>query len=397
MENKQIALSNVERNKELFEYEMTEVILQLKGEFAKVSGKDMKLDDVQLSAPSIQIGAKIPSVSIENISLDLQEAETIDSDKLVLPEIAITKTSVDCPAVPTVKIAPIGEIQVDKTQLDCPAANAAVAVTLEDVEIVLPNVNAVKSNIKIPQTDADTAIEVKSTSHFDGVSTPEKIDYTPHDVAIQQIAVDVPNTKSKVNSNLVSVNVDVSVNVPVVPTVAVYNNVSVNVQKASEMGVDPVTSNQTQYTATEVEIKMPVVDVADTSVEINFDAEKADLQDIKIDVPAINKINIAVIDSVTTKNTAIELPSVQECNVSIPEQIISSKINLSDSVTVPSVKVSSGTDTVVKIDKTNVNYEYTTVHSVQLSDVGIQRVSNISVPEMPDFSDAIRDVLESAV
>ena len=33
-------LSDVERNKELFEYEMTEVILQLKGEYANLRGKD---------------------------------------------------------------------------------------------------------------------------------------------------------------------------------------------------------------------------------------------------------------------------------------------------------------------------------------------------------------------
>lgn len=397
MENKQIALSDVERNKELFEYEMTEVILQLKGEFAKVSGKDMKLDDVQLSAPSIQIGAKIPSVSIETIALDLQEADTIDSDKLALPKIAIIKTSVDCPTVPIVEIAPIGEIKVDKTQLDCPAANAAFPVNLEKVEIVLPNVNAVKSNIIIPKIDADTAIEVKASSHFDGLLTPKKFDYTPHDVAIQQIAVDVPNTESKVNHNIVSVNVDVSANVPVVPNIAVYNNVSVDVQKASEMGVNPITTNPMQYTTTEAEIKMPIVDAVDTSVKINFDIEKENLQDIKVNVPTVNKINIADIGSVTTKNTAIELPLVQECNVPIPEQIISSKINLNDDFTVSAVRISSGTDTVVKIDKTNINYEYTTVHSVQLPDVGIQRISNISVPEMPDFSDEIRDVLESAV
>lgn len=397
MENKQIALSDVERNKELFEYEMTEVILQLKGEFAKVSGKDMKLEDAQLSAPSIQIGAKIPSVSIKAIALDLQKADTIDSDKLALPEIAITKASVDCPTVPTVKIEPIGEIKVDKTQLDCPAANADVTANLEKVKIVLPNVEVVKSKINIPKINADEAIEVERTSRFDRLLSPAKVDYSPQDAEIQHITVDVPNAESNVNSNLASVNVDISVNVPVVPTVGVYNKMQVNVQKTAYMGAITEIPNQTQYSAIETEIKMPVIDVADTSVKINLDAEKVVLQSIKVNVPTINEINIAAIDSVTTENTAIELPLVQECNVSIPEQITSSKINLSDAVTVPSAKVSSGTSTVVKIDKTNVNYEYTTVHSVPLPDVDIQKVSNISVPEMPDFSDAIREVLESAV
>ena len=36
MDNNYSPLSDVERDKELFEYEMTQVILQLKGEFAKV-------------------------------------------------------------------------------------------------------------------------------------------------------------------------------------------------------------------------------------------------------------------------------------------------------------------------------------------------------------------------
>lgn len=397
MENKQIALSDVERNKELFEYEMTEVILQLKGEFAKISGKDMKLDDAQLSAPSIQIGAEIPSVSIETIALDLQETDTIDSNKLALPGIAITKASVDCPTVPIVKIAPFGEIKVEKTQLDCPAANADATANLEKVKIVLPNVEVVKSKIKIPKINADAAIEVKSASHFDRVLSPVKVDYDPQNVEIQHITVDVPNAESNINSALASVNVDISVNVPVVPTVAVYNKMQVDVQKTSNRGFITEIPNQTQYAAIETEIKMPVIDVEDTSVKINLSAENVVLQDMKVEVPTINKINIAAIDSVTSENTAIELPLVQECNVPIPRQITSPKINLSDAVTVPSARVSSGTNTVVKIDKTNVNYEYTTVHSVLLPDVDIQKVSDISVPEMPDFSDAIREVVESAV
>ena len=46
MESNVNALSDAERNKELFEYEMTEVVLQLKGEFAKVSRKDLGLEEI---------------------------------------------------------------------------------------------------------------------------------------------------------------------------------------------------------------------------------------------------------------------------------------------------------------------------------------------------------------
>lgn len=49
MEQETERLSDVERNKELFEYEMTEVILQLKGEFAKLSGKDLHLEAEQFA------------------------------------------------------------------------------------------------------------------------------------------------------------------------------------------------------------------------------------------------------------------------------------------------------------------------------------------------------------
>lgn len=227
--------------------------------------------------------------------------------------------------------------------------------------------------------------------------SPAKVDYAPQDVEIQHIVVNVPNAESNINSDLASINVDISGNVPVVPTVAIYNKMQVDVQKISNMGANTEIPNQTQYSAIETEIKMPVVDVADTSVKINLYAEKVVLQDIKVNVPTIKNIDIATIDSSTTMSSAIKLPQVQECHVSIPEQIITSKISLSDDVSVPSVRVSSGTNTVIKIDKTNVNYEYTTVHLVPLPDVGIKRVSSISIPEMPDFSDAIREVLESAV
>lgn len=397
MENKQIALSDVERNKELFEYEMTEVILQLKGEFAKVSGRDMKLDDAQLAAPSIRIGDNIPSVSIENVSLDLLETETIDSDKLALPEITITKTSVDCPAVPTVEVAPIGKIKVDKTQLDCPTANVSVKADMEKVKLELPGVQAFESDIKIPQIDSDTAIEVENLSHFDIPLPSAKVDYIAHDVEIQQIAIDIPNAGTNVNSNIPVVSADVSVDIPTVSAIGAYSGISIDVQNTPNMDVSPKIPNHTQYTLAEVEVKMPIIDVADTSVEIGSGTKKVVLQEVKINVPTINKIDIAVIDPVTTKSAAISLSSVQKCHVPMPEQIILSKISLDDDDIVPSVKVSSGTDTVVKIDRTIISYENTTVHSVPLPDVDIQKVSNISVPEMPDFSDAMREVLESAV
>lgn len=74
MSQKSVENINIEKNKELFEYEMTEVLLNLKGEFATFSGKgttfeDAAVTDEQLAIPSVEI----PPVEITELHIDISQ------------------------------------------------------------------------------------------------------------------------------------------------------------------------------------------------------------------------------------------------------------------------------------------------------------------------------------
>ena len=65
MENK-VENINIETNKELFEYEMTEVILKLKGEFAAFSGKDTKFAEMVVDDAKLRINTpEVVQVKVE--------------------------------------------------------------------------------------------------------------------------------------------------------------------------------------------------------------------------------------------------------------------------------------------------------------------------------------------
>ncbi|MBP3250215.1 MAG: hypothetical protein J6M48_07685 [Ruminococcus sp.] len=123
--NNNVALSDAERNKELFEYEMTEVLLQLKGEFAKFSGKDLIAAEIQQIRPYsggsvTRKTAEINDVSVRGITaVKIAEVKT-DSKKIDVPQsiyvspvknIAVNvekaKIDHDCPAIKTVEISPV--------------------------------------------------------------------------------------------------------------------------------------------------------------------------------------------------------------------------------------------------------------------------------------------------
>lgn len=85
MGQKRIEKIDIERCKELFEYEMTEVILMLKGEFAAVSGKDLGLSQYQISekrrnAPKEAIShTHIPTIEVQLMDISNELAEKLVS------------------------------------------------------------------------------------------------------------------------------------------------------------------------------------------------------------------------------------------------------------------------------------------------------------------------------
>lgn len=92
---------NIERNKELFEYEMTEVILTLKGEYATFSGKDTKYAEIAVD------DAKLHLCTPELVQVKMQDrivqTPIIRSVQQVKPTFVETK-------VTTLKLPPLTKI-----------------------------------------------------------------------------------------------------------------------------------------------------------------------------------------------------------------------------------------------------------------------------------------------
>lgn len=80
MEKKVIENINIEKNKELFEYEMTEVILKLKGEFATFSGKGTKYEANKVAEDNL----KMELYPLENVSLETYKGKVPDIKEISL-------------------------------------------------------------------------------------------------------------------------------------------------------------------------------------------------------------------------------------------------------------------------------------------------------------------------
>lgn len=86
MENK-LENINIEQNKELFEYEMTEVILNLKGEFAVFSGKNTKFAEMVVDDSRL----KVDSPEVVQVKVDLSGVDTPTVGRVQCPEIVSAK------------------------------------------------------------------------------------------------------------------------------------------------------------------------------------------------------------------------------------------------------------------------------------------------------------------
>ena len=133
-EKDNLTLSDVERNKELFEYEMTEVILQLKGEFAKFTSKDLSFDESQVEVKKPEI-SEIPQVSMELNGFENEVAEVkAGSNQFDLPELNMSEINVDCKSVGSINIDSISGGQmppIEKPETVIPNAS----ISIEEVNV----------------------------------------------------------------------------------------------------------------------------------------------------------------------------------------------------------------------------------------------------------------------
>lgn len=90
---------NIEQNKDLFEYEMTEVILNLKGEFAVFSGKNTKFAEKVVDDSKLKVDTpKIGQVKIDLSGVDTPTVGNVQSHKIVSAK--IEESNLKLPIIP---------------------------------------------------------------------------------------------------------------------------------------------------------------------------------------------------------------------------------------------------------------------------------------------------------
>ncbi|MBQ8298183.1 MAG: hypothetical protein IJX77_10425 [Ruminococcus sp.] len=181
MENNKITLSDEERCKELFEYEMTEVVMQLRGEFAKISGKDMNVDVDSIEVGKPDINSEMPEISVEplKVSADLGSLHKFEPAKL--PEITTQQITAGKAAAYIKKIKPVemNACEAGKISVNCPEVRKAAVPELTSVHIEkIKNVNYSTPNAKVSVTAADIKVgsmnvKLRENKPFKAVSMPE--------------------------------------------------------------------------------------------------------------------------------------------------------------------------------------------------------------------------------
>lgn len=396
MDNKQIALSDVERYKELFEYEMTEVILQLRGEFAKVSGKDLNLEHAQLSAPSIDLEVGIPSVELEPIALRTQEITGIACESTMIPSVAIDKTNVSCPTVPVVNIKSLEDVQIDKSQLGCPAVNVHISAELKKISVEKIILSSVNTDITVPQVceDSKVAIGNIALAEIDGASPGVSVNIPNVDVSVEPI--DVPDTDIKTNSNIALKSKNVEVDIPVIHTIPVYEQVNVSVDNFTAMDLHSI-PKAIQYDSMKVDTAMPIIDVVDTDISIKAQTGSIALEKIKIDIPAIGKLTISKASNPELSALKVEMPKVSALPFTASDDLLLDKIRLDGIDEIPILNANLVASSEISVRMPSINIEYPTASTVVIPDVIMKKSNNVEVPELRDFSREIREIIDTAV
>ncbi len=331
-EKDNVTLSDVERNKELFEYEMTEVILQLKGEFAKFTGKDLSFDESQVEVKKPEI-SEIPQVSMELNGFENEVAEVkAGSNQFDLPELNMPEINVDCKSV--------GSINID-------SISGGQMPLIEKPETVIPN--------------ASISIEEVNVSGLDSESLS---------------AVDVPSVPAGVASGKLADLAAVDVN----PGQAVVGNVNVT-------PMQPITLSS-------AEVSKPEVTVAETkSISLNDNitaqVDKEAFDNIK--VPVVGAVKVSTIDpnanGVQVSVEGMSANGSQAVGVDLPDmKNLQSKIDNIQEMTISPNKIPEvpviGSPTINAAEVDNV-----ALNSVQ-SPV-LHSIENVSIPEQLDLKNPV--------
>ena len=204
MEQKPVKNIDIEKCKELFAYEATQVALALRGEFAAVSGKmtgyeKSRVSDEAKKAPKKALTQmKVPSIEVKTMKMDSElrkklaaSAELVGNMPQKLCD-AFSATSVSVPKVPDVSLVEISPVKMTAYQKPVPLAPSVSFKSLPQVTVQVPQIQVAKS-VKVSQFSLPEAPRVSNTVKAVQFS---KFQLKKPEVKTEKISVKLPSVQS---------------------------------------------------------------------------------------------------------------------------------------------------------------------------------------------------------
>ena len=272
MDNTMIENINTKKSKELFEYEMTEVILKLKGEFAVVSKKDAAFQDINVEKEITKINiAEIPDIKRENnITVNIPENEISISNAEFIVETESVRATV--PSISFFKLKSTSRSNISRTVVD--------DISMQKKDAIL-KFNSIESSFKNLHFQKDVKGKLFSeTIDYDGITIPKSLN------------VGSCGTRSKTSADIDALSIEM----PMLPT-------AVDIREISKPSV------------VELHFHLPKINETNSCSikEVDFkETEKGKLPNIptvKMQGPIFIKdqmrsISAPVVGSVTVKNSS---------------------------------------------------------------------------------------------
>lgn len=179
---------DIEKSKELFAYEMTEVLLMLKGEFASVSGKDMRYEQWAVDAKKKTIpSAHIAPVQLEHSPISLPAVNKAETVKI--PDAPTVDASVCLPSVPSFDLRQLPQVTVEAKKLTVPV------VTPMEQKASVPQVQVQKFCVSVPAAAIMPKAEIA------------KVDVQKITPNLPQVAIPQPDCAISVSVNPVEIQI----------------------------------------------------------------------------------------------------------------------------------------------------------------------------------------------
>lgn len=339
MEQKNIENIDIEKCKELFGYEMTQVVLMLKGEFATVSGKDLgyaqhHVTQQERNAPLAAISqANIPPVQTEAVNVPQVLAEKCAAPLEVIRQTKqTTQTDGFC-------------VTVNKPNMELPHMDP------EAYTCAIPAAEPVRCDVQIPQVSAVTVQPIPAAA------------YTLPKVAVPAVAaapqVNIPR-EAAICSQVEIPNVPhICVNMPVVG----QTTVCVDVPKVQKIA--PVV--HTAVTVTPVSAQVAVPEIPTVSIQ------PVTVQTGNIQIPKVSKITMP---RPVKSAAASDVPTV-------PVMVPVKQVPVVPAM--PTIAVANPQITVPELPRYHVLSE--------IQPAPMQKLSDIPVPPRPDFQTEQQEIL----